>query len=72
MAEGDPVTAETSGGAVPRPGGTSATPEVSGTKGEIVVCLDLVLGVLGFLERAMGAKERESRKGEEKRQVVVT
>ena len=67
--EGDLAIAETSGFLVPRPGRTTAMLEASGTKSEIVVCLDLVLGVL---ERAKGAEEREIWKGEEKRPVVET
>ena len=69
MAEGDPVTFKNSGGDVSGQGGTAATPEASGKKGEIVVCLDLVLG---FLARAMGAEERKRGKGREKRPVVET
>ena len=51
------------------PGGTAATLEASGTKGEIMICLDLVLG---FLEQAICSEKRESEKGEEKRQVLET
>ena len=63
------MTTETSRDVVSGLGGTAPTPEASGTKGEIIVCLDLVLGIL---ERAMDAEEREGGKGEEKRPVVKT
>ena len=68
-AKGDLATDETSGGAVSGPGGTTVIPEALGAKGEIMVCLDLVLGVL---KRAMGTEESEHGKGEEKRPLVGT
>ena len=45
------------------PGVTTAMPEALRMKGDIMVCLSLVLGVL---ERAMGADKRE-RAGKEER-----
>ena len=69
IAKGELSTAETSENAVSGLGGTAARPEASGTKGEIMVYLDLVSG---FLERAMGDKERERGKGKKKRPVAET